>query len=207
MILSFKKCSQAGHHDHRLWASSHGPRLQFTLGPSNPSLTRLQAESHGHRLPVSTRVRLALADGVVRPTPHGPWYLTYLHGPRIQGPPTWTRAPGLSQWTQAAGLSTCWPRHQICTPEDSNTKPAHGHHHMAHPESLESLTSGGFPCWSHSVKTCRHQHKSTRITNNQGNMTSLEETNRFNKRPLKMEIYELLDKEFRIILLEKLSEL
>ena len=47
----------------------------------------------------------------------------------------------------------------------------------------------------------RHQHKATRIVNNQGNMTPPKETNKtVTVDPKEMEIYELSDKEFKIIL-------
>ena len=54
----------------------------------------------------------------------------------------------------------------------------------------------------------RHQHKATRIVNNQGNMTPPKETNKtVTVDPKEMEIYELSDNEFKIILLKKFNKL
>lgn len=129
------------------------PGSRFTLAPSNPSQTQAAAWVPCTQAPSQHQSQAGSCRVGCQAHFHGPWHPTYLHGPRIQGPPTWTQAPAPSQWTQAAGLSTCWPRHQTGPPEDSSTKPSHGHHHMAHPESLARLTTEGFPCWSHSVKT------------------------------------------------------
>lgn len=56
---------------------------------------------------------------------------------------------------------------------------------------------------------CKYKLKESRIVKNQVNMTPPKETNNASSitNPEKMDFYKLSDKEFRVILLEKFSEL
>lgn len=56
---------------------------------------------------------------------------------------------------------------------------------------------------------CKYKLKESRIVKNQVNMTPPKETNNASSitNPKKMDFYKLSDKEFRVILLEKFSEL
>lgn len=55
---------------------------------------------------------------------------------------------------------------------------------------------------------CRHQHKATRIKNNQGSMTLPLKQNKVSVTdPKEMESYKLSEKEVKIIILKRFSEL
>ena len=83
-------------------------------------------------------------------------------------------------------------------------------------ESLDELTGEELsllkPIFEHQKRSLllqiyRSQFKATRIINNQGNMTSPKETNKtMILDPKEMEIYELSEKEFRMVI-KKISEL
>lgn len=79
--------------------------------------------------------------------------------------------------------ATAYPGTSCACPKTLSSKFIHGHHQVAHSESLDRMNMEGFAYWSQSVKTRRgafqmerHKHKATRITDNEGNRTLPKET-------------------------------
>ena len=155
-------------------------------------------------------------------TSKGPgWFPWPQAVPQIQVHPSTGQSlqPGWILWPQP--LNTHEPRLQgrisesqpsTRLPKDSRSKPIHGHHQTAQPESLDRL-AGENLCFPEPVckgwRRCSWTRVQAYKDHNRGDMTPhTQKTNKFPMTgPKEMKIYNLSYKKFRSVFLKKFGEL